>query len=189
MSLPPSEIPLGAMRFNSDSQKLEYWNGGEWFQIRTFSPNLDGGARGVWSGGDPSRSTNMDFLTIPTRGNTTDFGDLPFNRGGMNCGIQASNTRGFICGGEAPVGDSNNYITRFQFSTTGSAVDHADLTFTSKNGGSYSNATRAIQHRGYGAPSITHDDVCAFTMASNGNAFTFNAVSYTHLTLPTNREV
>ena len=177
MSLPPSEIPLGAMRFNSDSQKLEYWNGGEWFQIRTFSPNLDGGARGVWSGGDPSRSTNMDFLTIPTRGNTTDFGDLPFNRGGMNCGIQASNTRGFICGGEAPVGDSNNYITRFQFSTTGSAVDHADLTFTSKNGGSYSNATRAIQHRGYGAPSITHKDVDAFTMASTANAFDFGDIN------------
>ena len=177
MSLPPSEIPLGAMRFNSDSSKLEYWNGSAWFQIQTFSPNLDGGARGVWSGGDPSRSTNMDFLTIPTRGNTTDFGDLPFNRGGMNLGIQASNTRGFICGGEAPVGDSNNYITRFEFSSTGSAVDHADLTFTSKNGGSYSNATRAIQHRGYGAPSITHKNVDAFEMASTANAFDFGDIN------------
>ena len=49
MSLPPQEIPLGAMRFNSDSQKLEYWNGGAWFQIHTFSPNLDGGARGLLS--------------------------------------------------------------------------------------------------------------------------------------------
>ena len=177
MSLPPSEIPLGAMRFNSDSQKLEYWNGSAWMQIQTFSPTLDGGARGVWSGGDPSRSTNMDFITIPTRGNATDFGDLPFNRGGMNIGIQASNTRGFICGGEAPVGDSNNYITRFEFSSTGSAVDHADLTFTSKNGGGYSNATRAIQHRGYGAPSITHKDVDAFTMASTANAFDFGDIN------------
>ena len=177
MSLPPVDIPLGAMRFNSDSQKLEYWNGSAWMQIQTFSPTLDGGARGVWSGGDPSRSTNMDFITIPTRGNTTDFGDLPFNRGGMNIGIQASNTRGFICGGEAPVGDSNNYITRFEFSSTGSAVDHADLTFTSKNGGSYSNATRAIQHRGYGAPSIDHKDVDAFTMASTANAFDFGDIN------------
>ena len=164
------------MRFNSDSQKLEYWNGSAWFQIQTFSPNLDGGARGVWSGGDPSRSTNMDFLTIPTRGNTTDFGDLPFANAGMTCGIQASNTRGFTCGGEAPVGDSHNYIVKYEFSSTGSAVDHANLTFTSKNGGGYSNATRAIQHRGYGAPSITHDDVCAFTMASSGNAFTFSDI-------------
>ena len=35
MSLPPVEIPLGAMRFNSDSQKLEYWNGSVWMQIHT----------------------------------------------------------------------------------------------------------------------------------------------------------
>ena len=51
MSLPPVEIPLGAMRFNSDSQKLEYWNGSAWFQIQTFSPTLEGGARGVFFGG------------------------------------------------------------------------------------------------------------------------------------------
>ena len=47
MSLPPKEIPLGAMRFNSESQKLEYWMGSAWMQIQTFSPNLDGGARGI----------------------------------------------------------------------------------------------------------------------------------------------
>tara|TARA_A100001515_G_scaffold68082_1_gene54180 strand:- start:1728 stop:2744 length:1017 start_codon:yes stop_codon:yes gene_type:complete len=176
MSLPLKEIPLGAIRFNSDSQKLEYWSGDAWFQIKTFSPTLDGGARGVWSGGDPSRSTNMDYITIPTRGDTIDFGDLPFNRGGMNIGIQASKTRGFICGGEAPVGDSNNYITRFEFSSTGSAVDHADLTFTSKNGAGMSSATRAIQHRGYGAPSITHKDVDFFTMASTANAVDFGDI-------------
>ena len=82
MSLPPKEIPLGAMRFNSDSQKLEYWNGDIWMQVHTFSPNLDGGARGVFGGGgkDPSAgnpSTNaIDYITIPTAGNATDFGDL-----------------------------------------------------------------------------------------------------------------
>ena len=47
MSFPPSEIPLGAIRFNSDSQKLEYWNGSAWMQIQTFTPNLDGGTRGI----------------------------------------------------------------------------------------------------------------------------------------------
>ena len=35
-----SEIPSGAMRFNSDSQKLEYWNGSAWFQVHTATPNL-----------------------------------------------------------------------------------------------------------------------------------------------------
>ena len=51
MSLPPIEIPLGAIRFNSDSQKLEYWNGSVWMQVKTFSPNLDGGARACYAGG------------------------------------------------------------------------------------------------------------------------------------------
>ena len=41
-----SAIPSGAMRFNSDSQKLEYWDGSQWVQVHTFSPNLNGGARG-----------------------------------------------------------------------------------------------------------------------------------------------
>ena len=68
MSLPPSEIPLGAMRFNSDSQTLEYWNGSAWFQIRTFSPNLDGGVRGIYAGGINTPSGNssneIQFFTI-----------------------------------------------------------------------------------------------------------------------------
>ena len=78
MSLPPVEIPLGAMRFNSDSQKLEYWNGGAWFQIHTFSPNLDGGVRGLFCRGykAPSNKDVIDFITIPTQGNATDFGDV-----------------------------------------------------------------------------------------------------------------
>ena len=80
MSLPPSEIQIGAMRFNSNSQKLEYWNGSAWFQIRTFSPNLDGGVRGIYAGGVNTPSGNssneIQFFTISTQGDTTDFGDL-----------------------------------------------------------------------------------------------------------------
>ena len=65
MSLPPSEIPLGAMRFNSDSHQLEYWNGSAWFQIKTFSPDLDGGARGVIFGGHTSSIVNtMEYLSL-----------------------------------------------------------------------------------------------------------------------------
>ena len=62
MSLPPSEIPLGAIRFNSDSQKLEYWMGSAWMQIQTFSPNLDSGVRGIYgTGGDFPATTNTLF--------------------------------------------------------------------------------------------------------------------------------
>ena len=69
-------VPLGAMRFNSDSQKLEYWMGSAWMQIQTFSPNLDGGVRGFFlGGGDPAPTNRIDFITISTQGNSTDFGD------------------------------------------------------------------------------------------------------------------
>ena len=65
MSLPPVEIPLGAMRFNSDSQKLEYWNGSAWFQIQTFSPTLNGGARGlVFQGIEPSIVNSVSYVDI-----------------------------------------------------------------------------------------------------------------------------
>ena len=83
MSLPPVEIPLGAMRFNSDSQKLEYFNGYEWMQIHTFNPDLNGGARGVFGGSytygvSPAtyvKSNIIDYITISTAGNAIDFGD------------------------------------------------------------------------------------------------------------------
>ena len=41
MSLPPSgEIPQGAIRFNTDSQKLEFYAQGEWWIMSTDTPNL-----------------------------------------------------------------------------------------------------------------------------------------------------
>ena len=65
MSLPPSEIPLGAMRFNSDSQKLEYWNGSAWMQIQTFTPNLDGGVRGFILGDIRDTQIKLNALILP----------------------------------------------------------------------------------------------------------------------------
>ena len=40
MSLPPSEIPQGAIRFNTDSQRLEFYAQGEWWVMSTDTPNL-----------------------------------------------------------------------------------------------------------------------------------------------------
>ena len=98
MSLPSVEIPLGAMRFNSDSQKLEYWMGSAWMQIQTFSPNLDGGARGIaYRAG---ANNDIEFITIPTQGNATDFGSSTVSAGGLH--TAASNTRSISAGGGTP---------------------------------------------------------------------------------------
>ena len=128
MSLPPSEIPLGAMRFNSDSHKLEYWNGESWFQIKTFSPTLDGGVRGVTMGGrTPGGNTNrVEFFTVDVASDATDFGDLTQARGGI--AAASSTLRGLFAGGtrSAPATNSDviDYVT---IATTGNATDFGNL--------------------------------------------------------------
>ena len=52
MSLTPkTPIPEGAIRYNTDSNKMEVWIGDKWMIVSVSSPNLDGGARGVMGGG------------------------------------------------------------------------------------------------------------------------------------------
>ena len=95
-------VPSGALRFNSDSGKLEYYNGEVWWQIDNFSAdNATGGARGVFGGGQiesPRTIVNtIDFVTISTTGNGTDFGDLSQAR--MDISACSSTTRGLFAGG------------------------------------------------------------------------------------------
>ena len=74
---PPVEVPQGAIRLNTDSQKLEFFAQDQWWQMATDVPTLDGGARGIFSGGhNPGYSDRIDFITISTAGNATDFGNL-----------------------------------------------------------------------------------------------------------------
>ena len=51
MSLTPkTPIPEGAIRYNTDSNKMEVWIGDKWMIVATSSPNLDGGSRGLIMG-------------------------------------------------------------------------------------------------------------------------------------------
>ena len=171
---PPIEVPQGAIRLNTDSQKLEFFAQDRWYEMATDVPTLNSGVRGTFTGGEPSITDNMEFITIPTRGNGTDFGDYIISNGTGNRSQLSSSTRGFCGGGESPsAGDSHNTIGKHEFASTGSAIDFANLNFTSKGGPGCSNATRAVQARGYGAPSLDHEDVCFFTMASQQDAVDF----------------
>ena len=62
---PPIEVPQGAIRLNTDSQKLEFFAQDRWYEFATDSPTLDGGARGLFGGGStPSNSDVIDFFTL-----------------------------------------------------------------------------------------------------------------------------
>ena len=70
----------------------------------------------------------IDYITIGSTGNATDFGDLTTSdilRGGSN------NTRAVFMGG-APSNDVIDYVT---IGSTGNATDFGDLTYTGTQGG------------------------------------------------------
>ena len=96
---PPIEVPQGAIRLNTDSQKLEFFAQDRWYEFATDSPILDGGARGVIAGNNPT-SNVIQFFTIPIAGNATDFGDALVARGGA--GSASNSIRGLFAGGYSP---------------------------------------------------------------------------------------
>ena len=166
MSLPPVEIPLGAMRFNSDSQKLEYWNGSAWFQIQTFSEVLSGGVRGVFmTGYGPADTNKIDYINLATGGDGLDFGDDTISR--RQAGGCASRTRGINAAGTPDV-DTISFI---EIATAGNAQDFGNLS-TGINGSpaGCSDSTRGLI---CGGDSPMRDTIDFITIASTGNATDF----------------
>jgi len=69
----------GSIRFNTDSSKLEIYNGEAWWQIDSTSPEEQtGGTRAIIAAGYNGSSyiQNIDFFNVDTSGNAADFGDL-----------------------------------------------------------------------------------------------------------------
>ena len=67
----------GAIRFNTDSNQMEIYDGNQWVIIVGDSPILHtGGTRGLfYSGGDPADDV-IQYVNVASTGNAVDFGDL-----------------------------------------------------------------------------------------------------------------
>jgi len=85
--------------------------------------------RGITAGGyGPNYTDNIEFITIATRGNTVDFGELLAEAVGSGKGSAASKTRGIIAGGWTPSSPhGTNTIQFIEIATTGDAVDFGDF--------------------------------------------------------------
>ena len=81
----------------------------------------------------------IDFVTIASTGNATDFGDLTDQKRGAN-GL-SSPTRGVFCGAITPVSPGfSNSIDFVTIASTGNGTDFGDLTATPRAfGGTCSN--------------------------------------------------
>ena len=122
----------GSIRFNTDSSKLEIYNGEAWFEIDATSPELQtGGTRGLLGGGYSPTPNNanrdyIDQVNVNTTGNAIDFGDPLYSREWPSC--TSSSTRGVAAGGDSGDYATDREIQFFDISSGGEAVDFGDLT-------------------------------------------------------------
>ena len=127
--------------------------------------------RGVFAGGNPGTgpllSDTIDYITIASTGNATDFGNM--TQAMREIGGSSSSIRGLIAGGFISPANINNieYIT---IATTGNAADFGDLNITVSGPSGTSNGTRAL-FAGGSNPYINSMEYV--TIATTGNAADF----------------
>jgi hypothetical protein len=131
------------------------------------------GARGVWAGGydvvGTSQTNTIDYITIATTGNATDFGNLTNSRyDPSGC---ADSSKGVFGGGQAGNTSYNNidYVT---IASTGDATDFGDLTVGRAGPAALSNGTRGIWGGGTAGNSRVNT-IDYITIATTGNAADF----------------
>ena len=159
-------VKAGSIRFNTDSAKMEIYNGEAWWEI-----DIDhGSGRGFFMGGTPNPD-RIDFIDINSGGVATDFGNLSSGR--FTGSAFASSTRAVYVGGELAPGGESNIIDYITMSSAGDAKDfgdisHGTLRYTLVG---VSNKTRGI-FGGGGTP--TRVNTLAFlTISTQGNSSDF----------------
>ena len=173
-----SEIPQGAIRFNTDSQKLEFYAQGEWWVMSTDTPNLGRsadttpGARGCFAGGGPGPTDDIEYINFASIGNTVEFGNLASGAAGGGGGSGGgSSTRGiFFSGSDA------FHIDFITFASTGDSQNFGNSLDARGYSAAFSNSTRGIQGGGTSSstPSGNASDIIEYiTMAATGNAVDF----------------
>ena len=178
---PLQPTPVGAFRFNTDSSKMEYYDGNQWVNITSTSPEVQTGGTRFLNGGGGSAPTNTNtihYFNISTTGNSQDFGDLSGHGAGKGYwgASFADRTRGVWCGSYTGAGRNNN-IVYTTISSTGDALDFGDCEAggAKVEGGGFSNATRGITmpaQNSNGAPYYTNA-IDYLTIQHKGNTQDF----------------
>ena len=188
-----SEIPRGAIRFNTDSNKPELWDGSQWAEFQLSTPNLgrsvdtQPGARGILAGGyvAPTNTDKTSYINISSAGDSQDFGDLAkalIYQAGCS-----SSTRGITFAGYATPGNTyESAIYKTTIASTGSHASFGDVLIGGTAAGplghgSFSNQTRAFMFSGT-APSNGGQlpTMKYVTIASEGNTVDFGDMTYNY---------
>ena len=161
------------------SSKGNFADFGDLTSRRDKLPGFANDTRGVWGAGRDNSDDNalaniIDYVTIATIGNASDFGDATVSRQGGSG--TSSTTRGLFGGGFTPsYSDVIDYVT---IANTGNATDFGNLTVArAASGNSASSSTRATFAGGSGSPANSNV-IDYVTIASTGNASDFGDLEF-----------
>ena len=133
--------------------------------------------RGIFAGGyqpsSPKFDNVIEYITIASAGNATDFGDMTTGRFNMTAGGCSSITRGIFGGGKIlSPGTVMNNIDFITIATTGDSTDFGDLTVARQTCGACSNTLRGVFGGGNTAPAkINVIDFIEIATTGNANDF------------------
>ncbi len=140
--------------------------------------------RGVFGGGNTAGASSsgwtniIDYVTIASIGNATDFGDLTVSRQGL--AASSNSTRGIFFGGNTADGEGTpiwkNVIDYITIASAGNATDFGDLTTERGRSGACASSTRALVA---GGEPLTVS-IFYVTISSTGNASSFGSLTGTN---------
>jgi hypothetical protein len=129
--------------------------------------------RGLHMGGGSAPITNtIEYITISSKGDSQEFGDLTAAR--YNGAAFSSATRGIYAGGLAPT--TTNLIEYITIASTGNGQDFGDLTLNRRRPSGCSNSTRGFCIAGRNVSSSPYEGtnlIDYVTIQSTGNAQDF----------------
>ena len=185
---PSEHVEVGSLRYNTDTKNLEFYRGDTigWSSFELIDTDLGGGTgsntgvgtRAVLGSGEAPHGDTIDFLTISTFGDSTDFGNLTQER--MSGGsMGSSETRGLFAGGQHPSPFTFfNIIDFVTIASTGDATDFGDLENKAYNVSGMSTRTRGVAACGQKGPSFAAVNTIEYvTIASTGDAKDFGDLS------------
>ena len=150
-------------------------NASDFGDLLNFNPSFpatcSSSTRGIITGGEGPAPypyfDNIEFVTIASTGNGTDFGNLLAANFGLGGG--SSPTRGVFGGGAAPSGV--NVIQFITIASTGDATDFGDLTLTRSYVSGCSSHIRGVFGGGNTPSNVNNIDFV--TISTTGNASDF----------------
>ena len=132
--------------------------------------------RGIWTGGSKSdhEGNTIQYVTIQTRGNSKDFGDLSAGtRGAAGC---ASPTRGITAGGNVAPSTAVDTIEYVTIATLGNATDFGNLAAANNHFGACSSHTRGVFGGGQNPAAI--NTIQYITIATTGNTTDYGDLTW-----------